>query len=45
MLMNPLRDVALTIRRLTHQEKTNMARALRTSVSRVNTWASLMLED
>jgi hypothetical protein len=41
---NPLRNVAVVLRALPHNEKTTLARALRTSVMRLNTWASLMLE-
>lgn len=41
---DPLRDVARAIEALSYREKADLAGALRTSITRLTTWASLVLE-
>jgi hypothetical protein len=43
-LVDPLRDVARAIEALSYREKVDLAGALRTSITRLTTWASLVLE-
>jgi hypothetical protein len=39
-----VRDVALAIEALTYEQKSEVAVALRTTVTRLNAWSALMLE-
>ena len=44
LIRDPVRDVAVALQGLTHEQKRQVATTLRTTVMRLNTWASLMLE-
>jgi hypothetical protein len=44
LIQDPMRDVAVAMRALTYEQQRQVATALRTTVMRLNTWASLMLE-
>jgi hypothetical protein len=44
LVHNPVRDVAMAIEALTYAEKSQVAVALRTTVTRLNAWADLVLE-
>jgi hypothetical protein len=44
LIRDPVRDVAVALQGLTHEQKRQVAIALRATVMRLNTWASLMLE-
>jgi hypothetical protein len=44
LVHDPVRDLALAIEALSYDEKRQVAVALRTSMTRLSVWASLMLE-
>jgi hypothetical protein len=44
LIRDRVRDVAVALQALTYEQKRQVATALRTTVTRLNTWASLMLE-
>ncbi|SRR5947209_2790313 len=44
LIQDPMRDVAVAMRALTYEQQRQVATALRTTMMRLNTWASLVLE-